>query len=342
MINFAVIGIKGFGKSHIRAIVENDDANLALLCDITEPELKAAAEQYHTSYTTDYDDVLANPDIDAVILAIPDQLHKDFAIKALRAGKHVLCEKPMSLDFGECKEMIKVADETGKYLMVGQICRFTPGFIKAKELVDSGEIGELFFVEGEYAHDYEGIDTPWRFDPKAPRHGLVGGGCHSIDLLRWIAGNPVEVFGYSNHKMLKDWPTDDCTVAIMKFPNDVIGKVFCSTGCKRNYTMRTVLYGSKGTIIVDNKSSYLSLFRESIDSQKAEFGSRAEEIELRLPVNVNNHNATAEVREFCNCILNGEPPHVDGREGATTVSICTAVLESVDKHMPVTVDYNMQ
>lgn len=81
-----------------------------------------------------------------------------------------------------------------------------------------------------------------------------------MDFARWIAGDPYEVMAYSNHKMLKNFPTDDCTVAIMRFPNDVIGKVFVSTGCKRDYTMRSVFYGSKGTIITDNTSPHMTVF----------------------------------------------------------------------------------
>lgn len=340
IINFGVVGVGGFGQHHIAGIKENKNANLIMVCDNIEAVAAEVAERFDVPYTTNYDELLANDSIDAVCLAIPDQLHCEFAVKALNAGKHVLCEKPMTLKLDECKEMIKAADKTGKYLMVGQICRFTPSFIKAKELVDNGEIGELFFVEGEYAHDYEGMQTSWRFNPESPRHGMIGGGCHSVDLLRWIAGNPIETFAYSNHKILKDWPTDDCTIAVMKFPGDVIGKVFCSTGCKRRYTMRTVLYGDKGTIIVDNTSNSLSLFRKTLDGKEVSLGKKAEEIEIKIPVAVNNHNTIGEIAEFCDCILHQNPPSVDGREGATTVSICEAIMKSADEHRLVAVDYD--
>jgi len=328
-IRIGVIGICGFGRHHVRYTYENEKAELAYLCDIAEDDLEMYGKKYGVPTTTDYNVIVENPDIDAVIIALPDYLHAEVAIKAMRAGKHVLCEKPIALDLDQCKEMVRVADETGKYLMVGQVCRFTPAFVKAKELVDAGEIGELFFVEGEYAHDYAHMPTDcWRTRPD--RHGMIGGGCHSVDLLRWIAGDPTEVFAYSNHKMLKDWPTDDCTISVLKFPNDVIGKVFCSTGCKRPYTMRTVIYGSKGTIIMDNKHDRINVTRVDV----------ADGMEVLIPVELNDHAADLEIDKFCDCILTNTPPDINGREGTKTVSVCVAIVKSAAEHKYVEVDYN--
>ncbi len=339
VLKAAVIGVHGFGDYHIRAFLENQNAQLVMICDCNEDYAKKASEKYNIPYTTSYDEILANDEINAVSLAIPDQLHCEFVIKALNAGKDVLCEKPLALKIDECKKMIKASAESGNYLMVGQICRFTPSFVKAKELVDEGAIGELFFVESEYAHDYSHMTCEWRKNDPL-RDGMVGGACHAVDLLRWIAGNPSEVFAYANHKVLTDWPTNDCTVAIMKFPNDVIGKVFCSTGCKRNYTMRTVLYGTKGTIIVDNTSPSFSLFRSKFENSDKFAGIAAHEAEIKIPVSISNHNIFEEVNEFCNCIVEQRRPILSANEGAATVSICIAAVESAKTHKPVNVDYD--
>ncbi len=333
-IKVAVVGVNGFGSRHVEAFAAHKNAELMLLCDTDEEKTKQMSEKYGVPYTSNFDDVLENKDITAVSIALPDQLHCDYVIKALRAGKDVLCEKPLALRLNECKEMIKASKETGKYLMVGQICRFTPSFVKAKEIIDNGDIGELFFVESEYAHDYSGMKCEWRKnDPE--RDGFLGGACHAVDLLRWIAGNPSEVFAYANHKVLKDWPSNDCTISVMQFPNDVIGKVFCSTGCKRDYTMRTVLYGTKGTIIVDNTSEYLTLYKDNLYTNPG-----AHSIPVKIPVAVSNHNIVDEVNEFCNCIIDGREPILSPYEGAATVSICLAAIESAKEHKPVQVDYD--
>jgi predicted dehydrogenase len=226
---------------------------------------RKVADEYGVDYYLDYKELLKREDLDAITIATPDQIHREIAVAAMAAGKHVLCEKPLALTVEDCKAMVAASKEYGKKLMVGQICRLAPSFVLAKELVDRGEIGEIFFMESEYAHDYaKKVGPNWRFDPKSPRHPVTGGACHAMDLMRWIVGDPTEVFAYANKKMLAACPTDDCVIAVMKFPNEVIGKMFTSIGCKRRYTMRTCIYGSKGTIIVDNTSADLSLFKSEI------------------------------------------------------------------------------
>lgn len=340
-IRFAVAGIGGMGKTHIEGIKKNPLAELAAIFDINEEfAVKCAADNGLEKYYTDFDKMLAEEDIDALIVCTPDQVHRDYTVQALRAGKHVLCEKPMAQTLSDCREMVKAADETGMKLMIGQVCRKAPGFIKAKELVDSGYIGELFFVESEYAHDYSRIPGrggwQWRTDPVLLRHPVIGGGCHAIDLLRWIAGNPSEVFAYANRKMLTSWPVDDCTVAVMKFPDDVIGKVMCSVGCKRSYTMRTCLYGSKGTIICDNTSPEITVMLEKLDDNGEYLGLDTE----KIPVDINNHNVASEIEELIDCIINDKPVPTDGREGASTVAVGAAIVESAAKGDKIEVDYN--
>jgi len=340
-VNYAVIGAR-FGYSHLYGASRSENANLCCFCDIDTELAEDRKKEFGVPYVTDAEEILNNPEIEAVSIALPDQMHRDYVIRALRAGKHVLCEKPMALKLDECREMIAVAKETGKFLMVGQVCRFTPAFAKAKELVDSGEIGELFFAESEYAHDYSKMKASWRFDPKAPRHGMIGGGCHAVDLLRWICGNPKQVFAYSNRKVLKHWPTDDATIAVMDMPNDVKAKVFCSVGCKRNYTMRTVLYGTEGTIICDNTTPHLSIFKNSISNDGVEeyLGKASKEIEIKIPVELGSHSVDKEIKDFCQCIIDNVPPALSGAEGASTVSVCTAIVESAEKNVPITVDYD--
>ena len=340
-IKLAIIGSAGFGWSHLVGMLDNDNVEVVMLCDTNEEGVKKLSDMYYIPYTTDAQDIFENPEIVGVSIALPDQLHAEYTIKALRAGKHVLCEKPMTLDPAESKEMIKAAEQTGKILMIGQICRFTPSFVKIKKLVDSGEIGELFFVESEYAHDYSKIAGPgnWRCTPE--RHPIIGGGCHAVDLLRWIAGDPIETYAYSNQKVLTDWPVEDATIAIMQFPDNVIGKVFCSTGCQRKYTMRTVIYGTKGTIIADNTSPTISIYKKDIEGKEKMFDSEANVLEIKIPVSVNNHNIGQEIKEFVRCISENDMPAMSGVEGMKTVAACAAIVEAAKKHTPIKINYEI-
>jgi predicted dehydrogenase len=342
-IRMAVIGLKTFGKNaHVKAIVANENAELVAVCDIVEEIARKVADEYGVDYYLDYKELLKREDLDAITIATPDQIHREIAVAAMAAGKHVLCEKPLALSVEDCKAMVAASKQYGKKLMVGQICRLAPSFVLAKELVDRGEIGEIFFMESEYAHDYaKKVGPNWRFDPKSPRHPVTGGACHAMDLMRWIVGDPTEVFAYANKKMLAACPTDDCVIAVMKFPNEVIGKMFTSIGCKRRYTMRTCIYGSKGTIIVDNTSADLSLFKSEIAGSEAFTPSiENQSLEIKIPVRAVKHNIHDEMKNFVNCILTDTDPETDGIEGAKTVAACCAIVESTLTGEKVKPDYS--
>lgn len=341
-IRMSVIGIGGFGWAHANGIIKNSSkCELVSVCDINEEMARQRGEEFGVKWCTDYKEILSDESVDAVSVATPDFLHADIVCDALKAGKHVLCEKPLALNLDDCKKMISEAKKHDKIFMVGQICRYTPAFVKAKEIVDSGEIGELYFMESEYAHDYSHMPTDcWRTRPD--RHGIVGGGCHAVDLIRWFMGNPEEVFGYACHKVLPDWPTDDCTIGIMKFSNGNIGKVFCSTGCKRDYTMRTVIYGTKGTIIVDNTSHTFTLFKDEVGDGQKIYGTDRHAVGLTIPVEVANHNIGNEVSDFIDLINSDEEVVVNAIEGASTVSVCLSIVNSTKTGVPEKVDYKFE
>lgn len=330
-LNIAVIGCSVMGKLHMRGVTEKG-ATLYAVCDTDGERVREAQEEFNVSVgVTDYRELVKDPNLHAAVIVTPDRFHLEMTEAFLRAGKDVLCEKPMALTVEECESMMRAEKESGRRLMIGQVCRCTPSFVMVKNMIDEGRIGELTFVESEYAHNYSGSrgHGDWRVDPR--RHAFIGGGCHAMDLLRWIAGNPTEVCAYANHKSLTDWPVDDTTVAIYKFPNDVIGKVFVSIGCKRDYTMRSVFYGTKGTIICDNTSPTVTIFEGEAHKEY--------KVPKLLPVEINNHNITAEIDRFVDALLtDGEMP-VSSLEGACTVAACCATVESAAKGTPVVIQY---
>ncbi len=333
-VNLAIIGCGPICTvHHIPAVNKLDGVTLYAICDDDMSVLEEAQKIANAQKAiTDYRELVNDSNVDAVLIATPDQYHLEMTEAFLRGGKAVLCEKPMALTAEDCIRMMEIEKETNGKLTIGQICRMTPAFKKAKELVDSGRIGELTFIESEYAHNYEHArgNRDWRLHPL--RHIMLGGGCHAIDLLRWMAGDPIEAYGYHNHKNLKDWPTPDTSVAIFKFPNNVIGKVFASSGVKRNYTMRTVLYGTKGTIICDNTSPTLQLFE---DADGKEWWKKPEEI----AIDVSSHNSAAEILLFVEALLNDEPMPVSSMEGAKTVIAASAAIKAMNEGYPVKIEY---
>ena len=333
ILNVGVIGL-GMGKAHAEGVTKTEGACLYAVCDINKARADEVAKELSAAHVfTDYRDMIADPAIDAVIIASPDQDHRQMILDSLAAGKHILCEKPLAFSREDCVVIVDAVKKSDKIFMVGQICRYTPGFKQAKEIIESGAIGELTFVESEYAHDYSHIYAggSWRSDPV--RNGGVGGGCHAVDLLRWYAGDPLEVFAYGAHKLLPEVSYDDATISVLKFPNGVIGKVFVSTGCKRPYTMRTQLFGTKGTILCDNTSDHMTLYvvdKDGVDLAEPQ----------TIPIEIKNHNAGLEFEVFAKTIENDEPVAMDGVQGAKTIACCLAIVESAKTGKPVAPNYN--
>ena len=331
-LSVGVIGL-WMGRHHLKGLVDKN-IEVAAICDIDPEALKREGDLHNIPQEkrfTDWHDLLKLDNMNAVLIITPDQTHREMSEAFLAAGKHVLCEKPLALSREDLDAIIAAANKADTKFMVGQICRFTPAFRKAKEIIDAGTIGELYFVESEYAHDYAKFMHGWRRDPL--RHGVVGGGCHAVDLLRWIVGDPEEVFAYGSHKLLPMVDYDDATISVLKFPNGVVGKVFVSTGCKRPYTMRTLFYGTKGTIICDNTSDHMELYT------LIEGDISVNETPEIVPVDINNHNVVHEFEVFADHILNDTPVQMSALEGAKTVATCHAIVESAKTGKPVKPNY---
>jgi len=328
-----VIGLR-MGRAHLEGYLQNPNTEVHAICDTNPETLKDVQKRYSVPVASpDYRDLVRMSELEIISVASPDFYHREQSVEALLAGKHVLCEKPLALTLGDCREIVQAVRKSGRKFMVGQVVRFSPGFALTKEIIDSGEIGELFFVESEYAHDYRvatGVGN-WRKDPKRPREPFIGGGCHAVDLLRWIAGDPLEVFALANHKCLPDWPVNDATIAVYKFQNGLMGKVFCSIGCVRPYTMRSVFYGTKGTIISDNTSPAIQLCAQRYCKAKAHY-SFAE-----IPVNVSSHNVSSEIDYFVERILGNLPLDMDAVEGSKTVASCLGAVISAKEGRPVNI-----
>ena len=336
-----MIGAGSMARAHVYALREIEGVQVTAICDPDPAQVEGAAKALGIPFAAAHHrDVLARDDVDAVVIGSPDFAHCEQAVDALRAGTHVLCEKPMVTSLEECRQIVAAADASDKVFMVGQVCRFSPGLIAGKRFVDEGQIGNLFLVESEYAHDYTHIHGHggWRIDPQRLRQPFLGGACHAVDLIRWVGGQPTEAFAYSNRKSLTDWPVDDCTVAVYRFESGALGKVICSVGCKRDYTMRSVFWGTKGTVICDNTSTEITVYLEKAGQGElpADMPS-PQTIPTIIAVGTQVKMIEAEDRTFIAAARGEEPLAMDAREGSRTVAACLAAIESARTGQPVRV-----
>lgn len=215
---------------------------------------KDFAERHHVPRWYDDGDALINdPEVDVVYIATPQQSHKDYALKVAAAGKHVYSEKPMALSYAECQDMITACRQAGVSLWVGYYRRSLPRFVKIKELIDGGAIGDVVGVTVKRLQPtIVKPNTPvnelhWHYRPELSGGGQVlDVGCHHIDLLNYYFGNIAEVQGYTvNQTGL--YPAADSASATFRFESGIVGSaIWCFTaGVDID---ETVIVGSKGQI----------------------------------------------------------------------------------------------
>lgn len=202
-IRVAIMGFGGMAAQHKaaydRLAAENRGIRLVAICDKNPACLETVSTTNlgtveHNgfdgiSFYTDPDRMLECEELDAVDVCLPTYLHKEYSIRFLRAGKHVLCEKPMALSFADCAEMMRVAAECDRRLMVGQCLRFDPSYLYLKSLVDSGELGSVRRVRmGRLS--YMPAWGGWFSDPNKSGGAIIDFHIHDLDMLRFIFGEP--------------------------------------------------------------------------------------------------------------------------------------------------------
>lgn len=197
-IKIGIIGVGNIANKHIEAYQKNPNVELYAFCDIDSERLHRMGKTYGiTRLFTDVNDMVALPELDAVSITTWNSAHAPCAIAALHAGKHVLCEKPMSVRTEEAEAMKAAAEEAGKILMLGFVCRHEQGTKILKNYIDSGKFGNVYFGKAVYLRR-DGNPGGWFGDKSRSGGGpIIDLGVHFIDLIRYLAGNPKPVSVYA-------------------------------------------------------------------------------------------------------------------------------------------------
>ena len=266
-VRFGVLGYAGIAKKHlIPAMLEANNAVPYAIASRSEEKLEEAVSQFgfKKAYSS-YEELLADPDVDAVYIPLPNGLHKEWTIKAAKAGKHVLCEKPLALTEEDCLEMIEACREHGVQLMEAFMYRFTTRIAKLKELLASGVIGEV-----------KHIGSTWRFvltDNKNVRVSEeLGGGS-----LRDVGCYPVNLIGM----ILQDEPISICAQkvtfqgvdlalsAVLKYNNDILCTI--SSGFNSQSTILTEINGTQGSLVLrdtfDQTNTPILLVKDGVTTE---------------------------------------------------------------------------
>ena len=332
MLRAAIVGL-GMGRSHARAYREIPGVEVVAACDTNPGLLAEFAREFDVpNVSLDYREIVTRDDVDLVSVCTPDHLHFEHARLALERGKHVMCEKPMVTTLEDARELVRVVRATGRKLAVGNVSRFVPQFRLVRQFAEEGRLGTLFQVEADYVHDMRRVyrQTPWRIDPDHPQNAWLGGGVHPMDLVRWVAGDVAEITLYANKcASAPEFPLPDNYIAILKFENGCLGKVWETSGIRRwpEHVVNFNAYGSEGTVLTNTLEMQARAWLN--------LGIAGQSDAMTIPfVATIGHPVRDELQHFVDCVREDRPPLVDVVDGAKTVATLIAGLRSAESGRP--------
>lgn len=248
----AVIGL-GVGEQHVLGYRRIPGVEVVAVCDRDEDRLTEVADRLDVAERyLDAAKITEHPDVDVVSICSWDDSHAALAISAFRHGKHVMVEKPVALSRAEAAKVVAAQQESGLCITSNLILRASPRFRDLKERIDRGDLGDLFYVEGDYLHAIlHKITEGWR--GRMPGYSIVyGGGIHLIDLIRWLVGDEIEQVNGMGTDLLargSQFSGPDTTVNLLRFGNGVLAKTTTTFGPTRPQLHALNVYGTKATFV---------------------------------------------------------------------------------------------
>jgi len=323
-IGYAVIGLGRIADHFMRGALLSTNSSITGLVSGHRDKADRIAAQYNVPQTSIYnyenfDEILKNPAVDAVYVALPNSMHAEYTIRAAKAGKHVLCEKPMATNVAECESMIAACKKANVKLMIAYRCHYEPTNLRAVKLIRDGDIGQVQEIESAFGFNIRAGE--WRIDKKMSGGGpLFDVGIYSLNACRYLTGEePANISAYAS-TIDHDgrFNTVEENVAwTMKFPSGILAS--CSTTYGANQAGYFRVYGSKGWLQVDQAFAYDGL------RLRAEFsGTKLDEPN---PARDPSH-FQAEAEHFSHCLQNNLEPQSPGEEGLTDMRLITRIYKS--------------
>ncbi len=330
-INVAVAGLGRIGKIHLKNLCRNfPEIKVVAVMDVMEESKSIANEFNIPHFVQNFDDLLATPNLDAVVICSPTDTHADYVVKAAQAGKQIFCEKPLDLSLERVKEVLKIVEESGVKIMLGFNRRFDPEFKKIRQLVLNDTVGDVQIVK---------ITSR---DPGPPpvSYVKVSGGMfldmtiHDFDMARYISGKQVtEVF--AKGAVMVDPEIGkagdiDTAIITLTFEDHSMAVIDNCRKAVYGYDQRLEVFGSKGMAQAENNFPN----NHKLYTEKGVSG------DLPLHFFLERYDASynQEIREFIDALVNNTAMPVDGNDGLMSIAIGLAAKKSVVEGRPVKVN----
>jgi len=342
MIKIGIIGVGNIAETHIHGYKTNKETELYAFCDIDEQRLKYMGAKYGvTRLYTDYNEMLKLDELDAVSVCTWNCAHAGATIAALKAGKHVLCEKPMAMNAKQAEEMKKAADESGKLLMIGFVRRHGNDCRILKEFIDTDYLGEIYYSKATYLRR-DGNPNGWFGDKSKSGGGpLIDLGVHVIDLVRYLMGRPLPVSAYgatyskllnrpdihknpNRYQATRSGDHDICTVedlasAMIRFDNGATLHIEAAFSLNLKHDeARIELFGTKGGAKLDPELELYSEVNKYLCN-----------VQLDMPTALSFDGLFEnEIAHFVDCIQGRKECIAPAEDGVALMKILDAIYES--------------
>ena len=331
------IGMLGCGKiaqvRHIPEYADNPDAELKGFFDLSLERAQEMAEKYGGKAYATADELLADPEIGAVSVCVANNAHAELTIKALRAGKHVLCEKPMAVTIEDCEAMVSEAKKAGKFLMIGHNQRLAKAHVRAKELLDAGLIGRVITFRTAFGHG--GPETwsitpgknVWFFDKKRAAMGAMADlGVHKTDLIQFLTGERVIRTTARLSTLDKRGAdgeligVDDNAICIYEMTGGIMGTMTASWTYYGAEDNSTILYGEKGIMRIYDDPEH-SIVVKLADGTEQVFD--VEQIQTN-----DNQTKSGVIDLWMKCLTTNTPPEISGESALYAMRAVFASIRS--------------
>ncbi len=330
MIKVGVIGCGHWGPNHARIFSQLPNSETKMVADLSEDRLKAMKNLLpKVEVTTDYKEIYANPDIDAVCIAAPTKLHYMLTKEALEADKHVLCEKPLTLKPEESDELGKLAEVKGKVLIVGHIFLFNAGIVWLKKFIEAGELGEVF-----YAYATRTNLGPFRYDVNA----LWDLAPHDISIFNYLFDACPESVSSTGHKYLGN-SLEDVAFAKLNYPNNIAASVHVSWLDPKKVRQITIV-GDKKMVIWDDMDNVgpIKIYDKHVERTSTfyetygEFQLLSQDGSIMIPKIGASEPLKAQGQYFIDSIEKGQTCGlVDAQKGGDVVKTLCAIDQSMEQ-----------
>lgn len=338
-LGFGIIGAGTIAGFHAQAIAQLKGARLVGVASRSLENARKVADKHGVLATSDTAALLAHPDLHVVCITTPSGAHLEPALAAIRAGKHVVIEKPIEITTARVDEILAAADQARVRVVPIFQGRFGDGARTVKAALDAGRLGRLVLASAYVKwHRTAQYYTGYRGSL-----GLDGGGAvinqaiHGLDLLQWFAGLPTEVFAWQTRRVHTGIEAEDTAAATLRFPDGALGAFEASTALWPGWSRRLELCGEHGSISLEDDRIAKWEFREARPEDDAirAGGSNALGSGASDPKAINTEGHRRQLQDLVDALTAGRAPALDGREGRKAVAFVNAIYESARTGTPV-------